>query len=267
VNSVRWAIQTNLGSAEDIAKLIDCLEAQKIPVERLKIVPFDDTPPDVSTEGRVIFYGSTTLMNNVLRAARWTPGVFFDPARFDFSALHSHYGEHLLNADSEVVPVHALLARNYTPDHELFLRPSGDLKEFIGRVYTFGELDPWRDGLASSHGPLTLDSLVQIAEPKVVIREWRTVVVNGTVIASSQYRSHGRKKVTGDVPAEVIAFATARAAEYAPAPVFVLDVGETERGLRVVETNCFNSAGFYWCDLWEVARCVTAYVQQAYPPA
>ena len=53
------------------------------------------------------------------------------------------------------------------------------------------------------------------------------------------------------------------AARYAPAPVFVLDVGETEAGLRVVETNCFNSAGFYWCDLHAIVRAVNAYLRRA----
>jgi ATP-grasp domain, R2K clade family 3 len=87
-------------------------------------------------------------------------------------------------------------------------------------------------------------------------------VVDGRVVASSQYRSNGRLKVTGEVPPEVTRFAGEMAARYAPAPVFVLDVGAVAAGLRVVETNCFNSAGFYWCDLYAIARAITAYARR-----
>jgi hypothetical protein len=69
--------------------------------------------------------------------------------------------------------------------------------------------------------------------------------------------ARGEKESTG----RVVAFAGAMAARYAPAPVFVLDVGETEAGLRVVETNCFNSAGWYACDAAAIVRRVTAFVR------
>jgi hypothetical protein len=46
-------------------------------------------------------------------------------------------------------------------------------------------------------------------------------------------------------------------------PVFVLDAGEVEEGLRVVETNCFNSTGFYWCDLHAVVCAVNAHIRLA----
>ena len=259
---VRWVVQSNLGSADDVAKLMGFLDRLGIPWLPLRVIPFDDTPPDVPEGGAVVFYGSTTLMRNVARAGRWEPGVFFDEARFSFEALRDGYGPALLNAASEVVRVGEFVARDLDPEAEFFVRPAGDLKEFAGAVHAFGELRGWRDGLAASHGPLGLDTRIQVAPPVEVISEWRTVVVDGRVVASSQYRSHGRLRVTGEVPAAVTEFAEAMAARYAPAPVFVLDVGEVEAGLRVVETNCFNSSGFYWCDLYAVVRAVTAYVRR-----
>ena len=262
MRDVRWAIQTNLGSADDVAKLTAFLERLGVPWVPLRVIPFDDTPPDVPGDGAVVFYGSTTLMRNVAREGRWSPGVFFDEARFAFEALRDGYGDALLNAASEVVSVGDFVARELDPDAEFFVRPAGDLKEFQGAVHAFRELAGWREGLASSAGPLGLDTRIQVARPVEVFAEWRTVVVEGRVVASSQYRSHGRLKVTGEVPAEVTEFATEMAARYAPAPVFVLDVGAVEAGLRVVETNCFNSAGFYWCDLHAIARAVTAYARK-----
>ncbi len=267
MNPVRWAIQTNLGSADDVAKLSAHLERLGVEVIPLRVVPFDDTPPDVPVDARTVFYGSTTLMRNVAREGRWTPGVFFDEARFGFEALREGYGDALLNAASEVVTVGEFAARAIDPDEEFFVRPAGDGKEFAGMVREFRELASWRDGLASTNGPLTLDTRIQVAPPLRLAREWRTVVVEGRVVAASQYRSSGRLKVTGDVPREVTDFADAMAARYAPAPVFVLDVAEHDDALRVVETNCFNSAGFYWCDLHAVARSVTAFVRRMPFPA
>ncbi len=69
--------------------------------------------------------------------------------------------------------------------------------------------------------------------------------------------ARGEKESTG----RVVAFAGAMAARYGPAPVFVLDVGETEAGLRVVETICFNRAGWYACDAAAIVRRVTAFVR------
>ncbi len=261
MSTVRWAVQTNLGSADDVEKLLACIERQGHALTRLKIIPFDDTPPDVPADERVIFYGSTTLMRNVTREGRWTPGVFFDEARFSFEALREGYGDALLNGASEVVTVGEFTARDIDPEAEFFVRPANDLKEFTGMVRTFRELASWHDGLASSQGPLGLETRIQVAPPVELGREWRTIVVGGDVVAASQYRSSGRLKVTGDVPDEVVEFSRSMAARYQPAPVFALDIGEIEAGLRVIETNCFNSSGFYWCDIYEIVRRVTAFVR------
>lgn len=259
---VLWAVQTNLGSADDVARLCDTLDRQGVAWSPLRVIPFDDTPPDVPAGGRVLFYGSTTLMRNVARAGLWTPGVFFDEARFAFEALRAGYGDALLNAASEVVTAGAFAARDLDPAAEFFVRPAGDLKEFAGRVVAFAEIAQWREGLGSSNGPLGPDTRIQVAAPQALGREWRTVVVDGAVVAASQYRFQERLAVRAEVPAEVVDFAAQMAARYAPAPVFVLDVGEVEAGLRVVETNCFNSAGWYACDYAAVVRRVTDFVRR-----
>lgn len=255
---LRWVIQSNLGHNDDVATLVAALDALGVAHEPLKVIPFDDTPPAVSTDGAVLFYGSTTLMKNVAAAGRWRPGVFFDAARFAFDALRAGYGDALLNAESELVTIGAFVNRDLDPDTEVFLRPADDLKSFSGAVYTFGELARWREALPQSRGPLQPDTVVQVATPQTLGREWRCVVVEGRVITASQYRSSGRARMRPEVPDAVIAYANSMAARYAPARVFMLDVCETEAGLRVVETNCFNSAGFYCCDLYEVARTVSA---------
>jgi energy-coupling factor transporter ATP-binding protein EcfA2 len=96
-----------------------------------------------------------------------------------------------------------LLARDTADDAEFFVRPAADLKEFTGGVMPFGALRVWGDGLAGTVGPLSLDTRVQLATPKNVSREWRTILVGGRVVAASRYRTAGRLDpsaalITGD---------------------------------------------------------------------
>ncbi len=259
-SDVRWFIQTKLGSARDLSALTQALDGLGVTWSPVELVPFSDEIPDAPTDRLAVFYGATTLVRNVARAGRWRPGVYFDEARFAFEALLAGYGDLLLNADSEVLTVRALLARDTADDAEFFVRPAADLKEFTGGVMRFGALRVWGDGLAGTVGPLSLDTRVQLATPKNVRREWRTILVGGRVVAASRYRTAGRLDPSDDVPDEVRDFAEGCAARYAPAPVFTLDVGEVTEGLRVVETNCFHSSGFYACDARAIARAVTAWV-------
>lgn len=261
-DAVRWVLQDNLGSRADLAALQSALDRYAISWTAVSCVPFDDAPPDVPTEGRVLFYGATTLVTNVARARRWRPGVYFDEERFAFEALRAGYGDALLNASSEVLTVAEIAARDDDPEALYFVRPANDLKEFAGMVRSFGELRAWAHGLASSDGPAGLRSRLQLAAPVNIAREWRVVVVDGAAVAASQYRVSGRLAVDADVPDAVRAFAEAMAARYAPAPVFMLDVGEVDEALRVIETNCFHSAGFYACDVRAIVRRVTAYAKR-----
>lgn len=259
-SDVRWFVQRNLGSARDLAALTDALDGLGVAWEHVDLVPFSDDVPEVCAAGRTLFYGSTTLIKNVARDGRWRPGVYFSEARFAFEALRAGYGDALLNADSEVLTVGELVARDLPDDALSFVRPAADLKEFTGEVMAFADVRRWRDGLAGTTGPLSLDTRVQVAAPKLVRREWRAMIVGGRVVGASRYRTGMRLDPSAEVPSEVVEFAEEMAARYAPEPVFTLDVGELDEGLRVVETNCFHSSGFYRCDVRAVVRAVTAWV-------
>jgi hypothetical protein len=152
-SDVRWYVQRNLGNARDLAALTDALEGLGVTWEHVDLVPFSDDVPDVSTEGRALFYGSTTLIKNVSRDGRWRPGVYFNEARFEFASLLAGYGDALLNGDSEVLTVGELVARDYADDALFFVRPAADLKEFTGEVMAFSDVRRWRDGLAGTTGP------------------------------------------------------------------------------------------------------------------
>lgn len=82
------------------------------------------------------------------------------------------------------------------------------------------------------------------------------MVVEGRVVAGSQYADAGGRSVRPGLPAEVRAFADGMlaAVRWRPDPAFMLDVCETEPGgdLWLVELNGFGSSWLYAADVREV---------------
>lgn len=264
-NNVSWAIQTKIGNTGDTEKLVACLEALNIPYEMIDVVPFSDDAPVVKSTGNIIFYGSTTLIKNVHKAQQWKPGVWFNPKSYEYeNILKGYRKENLLNGDSVVMTVKELLEQRHSDDHILFVRPAADMKEFTGAAMEFQEIKQW-SCLESSQGPFTLDTKIQVAEPKNIHREFRTVVIDKKVVASSQYKRNGRLNIYDDVPASIINYANDMAKLHQPQPVFILDVCELTNGdYKIVETNTFNAAGFYYMDYYEIVKQVTEFTREHY---
>lgn len=97
-------------------------------------------------------------------------------------------------------------------------------------------------------------TLVVVATPRPVGREWRLVVVGDRVVAGSQYAAGGRRAVEAGCPAEVRAFAEAVLGDvrWRPDPAFMLDVCESAGRLWLVELNSFSGSWLYRCALPEV---------------
>lgn len=263
MNKLKWVVQDNLRKSHDVSKLIDCLEYQGIPWEHIPIIPFDTSPIEgVSEEGLTIFYGSTGMTRRVHETAKWTPGVFFNPERFSFDGAKKGYGSNLVNADSEVLSIQELLARDYKKEDLFFSRPAEDSKIFTGALMYFWEMQEWEKRLTDPQDRMFFDTKIQIATPKVILTEQRNFVVNG-VVSTSSYYGHG--KMTHEVSPEDLQFAQEMAEIYQPAPVFTLDTCQLEDGTRkVVETNCFNSSGFYWSDVYKLVKDINAFVMKQY---
>ena len=253
---LRWAIQTNLGQADDIKSLLSACRKLRLPTEELQHIPFSNQLPDLDTETPTVFYGATQFVNQIAADGAWTPGVFFEEEKFEFSRCRSKLGARLLNAEAQLTTLGELLNDSRPDSKELFIRPSGDGKEFAGTIQTLGELKLWVEGLDGQGMTLTPDCQVVIAEPVGLAFEWRVFVVAGRAVTGSQYRRYHRLDVQTGLPDKVSAFAEEVAAVYRPAEVFVIDVALSGESLFVVEYNCFNSSGFYGSDIEAVVRSV-----------
>ncbi|WP_343076481.1 ATP-grasp domain-containing protein [Jiangella mangrovi] len=140
----------------------------------------------------------------------------------------------------------------------VFVRPDSALKPFSGRVLE-------RDQItlrALDHGFFyDDDSLPVVVAPEITIgHEWRFVVVGATVVAGSDYTSLSRTAgaaLSPEHPAWGYAADLASKVE-PPDPVFVLDVCETDAGLRLLEFNPFGGADLYGCDRAAIVGAVHA---------
>jgi hypothetical protein len=222
---------------------------------------------DITTGGRlladgdcILAYGTFPFARQVQLHRHWVPGAWCDPAQLDCACYFAHLGKFLLNQRYALLPgVEAIRQRDWLfqvfgKDDRVFTRPSGCQKTFTGRRVA-------REDFAAALGPTRYDpaTLVVVAGPKEIGREWRLVVAGDGVVAASQYAVEGGKCVAAGCPGEVRAFAEAMLAEvrWRPDPVFLMDVAESEGRLWLVELNGFSCSWLYACDLKTVVATVS----------
>jgi hypothetical protein len=199
----------------------------------------------------VIGYGTFPFARQIQLHRRWVPGAWCDPTSLDCTAYFAHFGKFLLNQHYTIMPgVEAIrqcdwLYEVFSTEGEVFARPTGCHKVFTGRCIDRGDF-------ASALGPTRYDptTLVVVAAPKEIGREWRLVVAKDSVIAASQYAVEGSKCIEPGCPEEIRAFAEAMLAEvrWRPDPMFMIDLCESAGRLWLVELNGFSTSWLYACD-------------------
>jgi hypothetical protein len=86
---------------------------------------------------------------------------------------------------------------------------------------------------------------------KEIWSETRTWIVDGRVVTASGYKVGTIKRYTSpdQVDDRITTFAQTCADRWRPNAAFVLDVADTPAGLKIVEINNLNAAGFYRADM------------------
>lgn len=194
----------------------------------------------VST-GAVTWYGSKRL-DKVLQRLQVKPGSFTND-NFDMTVIQKEMGEELLNPDFLIGELHEL-----APEWDaFFIRPTGNTKLFGGMVVTKEQFHEWQERESHSdsayHG-----QLLMISELQEIQAEYRFFVVDGKVITGSSYKVNGKLNTTLAPSDAVATYAQMMVERFALADAFVIDVAETNKGMRVVEYNNLNTAGLYQCD-------------------
>lgn len=228
--------------------MVDTLDRFGIPYSVHKVIPFvgDLEPEPQPASNEVICMGSYS-MRHYAKKRGWDPGVF-DLEPFDFEIQRGHWGDAMLNADSVVAAF-----ADVRFEGERFIRPVDDTKAFTGAVFDADEFAEWQhrvvalgEDIGSS---LTGRTKVQVSAPKAIQQEVRCWVIESKVITASIYRIGQRVLYSDAVESRFVTFAEELAGKWSPLKAYCLDVCETEDGVRVVEINTINSAGYYAADM------------------
>lgn len=260
VKDILWVIQDNLGHGHDVDRLASSLRAEGLNHLPVQIVPFSDEVPDVTWDGPIIAYGSARFIANVQRRGLWSPGTFFDAHTFTMGNYIGRYGQNMLNASAEITTISGFLEKDALPHGAMFVRPDRDLKEFEARVWDPPGLKAWFTKICDSNLEVRPDTPIVVAEWLAIETEWRVFMVDGCYVSGSRYRSWGEIDVDSHVPQDVIEFAGRMAEIWTPANVYVVDIALLDGHLKIVELNCFNSAGFYASDVARIVEEVSASV-------
>ena len=248
---MHWVIQDGFFHETGMNELVYLLERFEIPHTIVKVVPFvGEIIPDLELEGDVICFGSYS-MRHTAKKKNWYPGVFdLEDICEDIYTKDNIWTPYLLNNDSYVCRFDEV--KDYLDYHKLdlfFMRPVSDSKVFAGNVFTKEEYDAWYNGvvvLEEDDGTsLRAGTEVMVSSPKNIQSEYRLFVVHGYIVASSQYKSNGRVQYSKLVDEDILQFGQQRVNEQYIADAYCMDVCRTSDGIKIIELNTINSAGFY----------------------
>ncbi|PQO39260.1 hypothetical protein C5Y96_05225 [Blastopirellula marina] len=242
-----------------------CIEVDYAPGKQ---PPHDILGAELLTEEAcVVLWGTLPLMQQIQLRRSWVPGGWCNTENLACATYYSYFGAYLLNDHHTILPgVEAIclqeqLFAEFGDGDEVFVRPSSVHKLFAGRV---AYKDDFRDAIAASrYDPTTR---IVVSSAKEIGREWRLVIVDDEVVASTQYRDNGTMAISRGCPESVLRFADEMLHEvpWRPDKAFMMDICESNDELYLLELNSFSCSGLYACDLAAVIRAASATAQDAW---
>jgi len=253
MKNITWVVQTNNIDYRHVSKIWEAAK-KYAKVEEAVVVPFKNTLDNEfdSTGKYVIPYGSVRLT----KIGIWEgwEGIYQNENCFNSSEWIKNRSD-MLNSDSESITIKDLI--KYPINDKVFIRPTQDHKSFTGFVATKrGVLDLIEKAEMPDNANFNLDSMVSVSTVKQIESEYRYFVVGGKVISGSLYSMHGVPMTQPVTDKGQLKNAQEMADKWLPHETCVMDLTDTNEGLKVVEFNAFNSSGFYYHDVEEIVKSV-----------
>lgn len=256
---MHWMLQENMFGELAYAEFCRVLGRLDLPYSVHQIVPFVGTfltEPEADTNN-IICMGSYS-MRYTAKARGWNPGVF-DLEPFPFPVQHAHWGANMLNGASRVMALKDVDLEG----KRAFIRPSHDTKSFIAKVYDPFEFVEWQARVEKlgdmPNELLDRNTQVQVSPVREIYEEYRFWVVKGEIVCASLYKRGDAGLYSADVPQAYHEYVEAMIAIWQPHEAFVIDVanvpddGDGWRGIKIIEINTINAAGFYAANLPKLA--------------
>lgn len=252
---MQWILQP----FEDTEKLVDALNRLGIPYTWHKVIPFVgelDPKPVIEDPERVVLFGSYTLWRYAHRE-RLSPGVFKIRPFVHEKPWHPF----LLNGADALFLTLRDIPNDLPKDERLwFMRPVDDSKEEPGKVRQASEIIELAERVLKldedeiPRGSLRHDTELMLTEPVRILKEWRIWIVKDVIRTFSLYKEGSRVVYRSEIDQDAADFAE-NMVRLNPgyARAYVMDICCTQTGLKIIETNCINAAGFYAADLLKLA--------------
>jgi hypothetical protein len=176
--------------------------------------------------------------------------IDYDVERFD-QEYYSKLGLPLLNSDAQYIKLEKLLY--YTMENDHFVKPSKDLKAFNGGIiYSDETLMNYLMRTPHMNIDTIKEETVVLAPVQKIYSEYRFFMYKNNILGSSRYMLNGEVIPDVNVPEYMKEAAIEYAKLYIPNDLYVIDLGDTDNGVKIVEYNCWNASGFYHCDIQNI---------------
>lgn len=242
-----YIIQENLFQESHYEILLQTMGRFKFEYEIVKFRPFIHEV-EFTTDRKDVFCFGAVAMAHSAKKYGWTPGSMMNE-NHDFEVYGKHYGTEMLNHGGKIIEFGDDIPFD---DFLFFARPTLDTKIFSGQVFT---KHSWKEYVieCTANDAVRLiksETKVLVAPLKEIQQEIRCWMVGGKAITISRYKLGNFVRYENYDHEEYIKeYAEKMAKIFSPAEAFVLDVAITEEGLKVVEINCINCAGFYHANI------------------
>jgi hypothetical protein len=262
--NVNWLLERDTFE-ENLEPMVEAIKQQGMVCKIHDYVPFEGDEAYLKLFGKedcVVFYGSLQFADQIRKQTKWIPGLYYTKPRYDCVNYYPALGELLLAQSYIMLPYGCLKRqRDFLFEHvgnnnAVFIRPSSGHKLFTGKVVLKEDYEKDVDFLGFYDVPP--ETVVVVSEPRNLTNEWRFVIVDGKVVAGSQYKNDVGTKLSEDYPAEAAALAQKAAGLYNPDRAWVMDICQTKDGeYFVLEIGAFSCAGLYVCNKSAVVRAVS----------
>lgn len=203
----------------------------------------------------VVFYGSLNLAKQLLSNKQFQPFISCTFPNYKCSKYYAYFGKFLLNKNYSMLPFSELernkdfLFEEFGRDGCMFVRPDSGDKIFTGQIITLDTF--YEDYRLLGFYDVDPYSMVVISEPQTIINEWRFIIVDGKIVASSPYKEsvESAPKEAFNLVEEVLKV------DYKPDPAWSLDICQTVDGkVHLLEIGSFSCSGLYKCDVVPIVR-------------
>ncbi|MBL1173678.1 ATP-grasp domain-containing protein [Pantanalinema sp. GBBB05] len=248
---MHWVIQQSIFKPDNYKLLTNTLESMGVQYTSVSIPRGTyELEPNVDPMGKVYICGAIK-MAKIAQGRGWMPGSFLND-QFRFDIWLKELGDELLNVDITTGKLSNIKPDQFT---KFFIRPLEDNKAFDGMVIDNEILKDWCQDPTKSY---LYNVDVVVSPVKKIYREYRIFVVNNRVITGSVYKVSGKPQISNLVESTVIEYANEIIKRWVPIESFVVDIGMTEHGLKVLEFNNINSSSFYASDVQKYVYAIQA---------